>query len=85
VAALAAVARGDDRLAVLPPRRDYALDRLGRKVGTVREDDHRGLSIQRGQAAAERGARASLTLRAADDARVGLDVIRAEDDHDLVQ
>ena len=83
MAALAAVARGDDRLALLAPRRDHALDRLGREVGPVGEHDHGGLRVERGQAAAKGGARASLPVRAADDARVGLDVVRAEDDHDL--
>jgi len=78
VAALAAVACGDDRLAVLAPGRDDSLDRLGRKVGTVGEDDYRGLGVERGQAAAERGSRPSLPLWTADDARVGLEDFRNE-------
>jgi len=53
MAALAAVARGDDRLAPLVPRRDHALDRLGREVGTVGEHDHGGFGVERGEAAAE--------------------------------
>ena len=84
MAALAAVARGDDRLALVAPRRDHALDRLGREVGPVGEHDHGGLCVQRGQAAAEGGSGAALPLGAADDARVGLDVVRAEDDDDVL-
>ena len=84
MAALAAVARGDDRLALLAPRRDHALDRLGREVGPVGEHDHGGLCVQRGQAAAEGGSGASLPVGAADDLRVGLDVVRAEDDDDVL-
>ena len=84
MAALTAVARGDDRLALLAPRRDHALHRLGREVGPVGEHDHDGLGVQRGQAAAEGGSGAALPLWAADDARVGLDVVRAEDDDDLL-
>jgi hypothetical protein len=84
VAALAAVARGDDRLSVLAPRRDHALDRLGREVGAVREHDDSGLGVERGQAAAERRPRPSLPVGTADDARVGLDVVGAEDDDDVL-
>jgi hypothetical protein len=53
VATLAAVARGDDRLAALAPRGEHALHRLGCEVRPVGEHDHRGLCIQRGQAATE--------------------------------
>jgi hypothetical protein len=84
VAALAAVARGDDRLAPLAPGREHALDRRGCEAGPVGEHDHGGLRVERGQAAAERGSRSSLPFRTADDARVRLDVVRAQDDHDLV-
>jgi hypothetical protein len=84
VAALAAVARGDDRLALLAPCGDHALDRLGGEIGPVGEHDDGGLGVQRGEAAAERGSRASLPLGAVDDVRVGLDAVRAEDDDDLV-
>ena len=82
--ALAAVARGDDRLALVAPGTDHALDRLGREVGAVGEHDHRGLCVQRGQATAKGGARASLPVGAADDARVCLDVVRADHDDHLV-
>ena len=82
--ARAAVARGDDPLALLAPRRDHALDRLRREVGPVGEHDHGGLGVERGQAAAEGGSGASLPVGAADDARVGLDVVRAEDDDDVL-
>jgi hypothetical protein len=84
VAALAAVARDDDRLAPLAPRSDHALDRLGREVRAVGEHDDGGLDVEGGQTAAERGSRPLLPLRAAHDARVGLDVVGAQDDHDLV-
>ena len=47
MAALATVARGDDRLAPLAPRRDHALHGLGREVGPVGEHDHRGLPVER--------------------------------------
>ena len=84
MAALTAVARGDDRLAPLAPGREHALDRRGCEAGPVGEHDHGGLRVERGQAAAERGSRASLPFGAVDDARVGLDVVRAEDDDDLL-
>ena len=84
MAALAAVTRGDDRLAVLAPRADHALDGLGREVRAVGEDYHCRLRVERGQAASKRCSRASLPVGAADDARVGLDVVRAQDDDHLV-
>jgi hypothetical protein len=84
VAALAAVARGDDRLAALAPGRDHALDRLGREVWPVGEQDYRGLGVDCGQAAAEGGSGASLPVGAADDVRVGLDLVCAEDDDHLL-
>jgi hypothetical protein len=84
MAALAAVARGHDRVSVLAPGGDDPLDRLRREIGPVGQDDHSGLCVQRGQAAAEGGAGSSLPLGAADDARVGLDVVRAEDDDDIL-
>ena len=84
MAALAAVARGDDRLAALTPRGDHALDRLRREVGAVREHDDGGLGVERGQATAERRPRPSLPVGTADDARVGVDLVRPEDDDDLV-
>jgi hypothetical protein len=84
VAALAAVARGDDRLAPLAPRRDHALDRLGREVRPVGEHDEGSLGVQRGETAAQGGSGAPLPVGAADDARVGLDVVGAEDDDGLL-
>jgi len=84
VAALAAVARCDDRLVALAPGADHALDGLGREVGPVREHDHRGLCLQRGEAAAEGGSGAAFPVGAADHARVGLDLVCAEDHDDLV-
>jgi hypothetical protein len=84
VAALAAVARGDDGLAPFAPGRDHALDRVGREVGPVGEHDEGGLRVERGQAAAKGGSGALLPVGAADDARVGLDVVRAEDDDDVL-
>jgi hypothetical protein len=84
VAALAAVARGDDRLAPLAPGCDHALDRLGREVRPVGEHDHRGLSVERGQAAAEGGSGASLPVGAADDVRVGLHFVGTHDHDDFL-
>lgn len=84
MAALAAVARGDDRLVSLAPGRDHALDRRGREVGPVGEHDDGGLGVEGGQAAAERGPGAPLPVGAGDDSRVGLDLVRAEDDHDVL-
>ena len=84
MAALAAVARGDDGLAPFPPGRDHALDRLRGEIGPVGEHDHGCLRIQSRKAAAEGRARASLPLGAVDDARVGLDVVGADDDDNLV-
>ena len=75
--ALAAVARGDDRLAVLAPRADHALDRLRRKIRPVGQDDDRGLCIECLEATAKRCSRASFPICAADDPRVGLDVVGA--------
>jgi hypothetical protein len=84
MAPLAAVARGDDRLAPLAPCRDHALDRLRGEVGPVGEHDDGRLRVEHGQAAAEGGSGASLPVGAANDARVGLDLVCAEDDDDLV-
>jgi len=84
MAALAAVARGEDRLSPRTPDADHPLDRRRGEVGPVRQHDHRGLDLrsERRQAAAERRTRAVLPLRTADDARVGLDLVRADhDDH----
>ena len=84
MAALAAVARGHDRLASLAPGSDHALDRFGRKVRAVREHDHRGLGVERGQAAAEGGSRPALPVRAKDDACVRLHLVGADDDDHVV-
>lgn len=84
MAAVAAVGRGDDGLAVLAPGGDHALDGFGREIGPVGEHDDGDLRLERGQAAAQGGSGASLPFRAADGARVGLDVVRAEDDDDLL-
>ena len=84
MAALAAVARGDDRLSRLAPGGDDALDCLRREVGAVGEHDHRGVGVQPGQATAQGGPGASFPVGAPDDPRVGLDVVGAQDDDDLV-
>ena len=86
VAALAAVARGDDGLAARAPLADHALDGLRREVRPIREDDDGGLRLgrQRGEAAAKRAARPLGPVGAADDARLGLDLVRAEHDDDVV-
>ena len=86
MAALAAVARCQHRISVLAPGADHALDGLRSEIGPVGQDDDRRLGVrsQRLEAAAERGAGAALPLGTADDARIGVDVVRAEHDDDVV-
>ena len=86
MAALAAVARRDDRLAACAPLADHTLDCFRREVGAICKDDDRGCRVgrKRGEAAPERGSGALLPLGAVDDLRVRLDVVRAEDDEDVV-
>jgi hypothetical protein len=81
---LAAVARRDDRLPALPPGGDHAVDRRGREIGSVREHDHRRFGGKAFEAAAERGPGTPLPLGAADDGRVRVDVVGAEDDEHVV-
>ena len=86
MAALAAVGRCDERAALGPPGGDDPLDRLGREVGPVGEDDDRGLDVvvELLEAARERCARAALPAGARDDAGGRLERVRSGDDHDLV-
>ena len=86
MAPLAPVARRHDRLSLLAPGFDHAVDRLRSEVGPVGQDDDRCLGVrsQRLEPAAERGARAAIPLGTADDARIGFDVVRAEHDDDVV-
>ena len=86
MAALAAVARRDDGVAARAPLANHPLDSLWREVRPVREDDDSGLRFrrQRREAAAQRRAGPLRPFGTADDARVGLDVVRAEHDHDVV-
>ena len=85
VPADAAVRRCHDVAAAASPRPDHPLDRLGRELGPVREHHDRGLHRvpERREPAAERRPRPALPLRAPDDSRVRLDLVRAEDDDDL--
>src|SRR5438046_116163 len=86
MAALAAVARSDDRLSPLAPGADDALDRRWGEVGAVREHDHGCFDVraERLETATQRRARTALPVRAAHDASVGLDLVRAEHDDDLL-
>ena len=86
VAADAAVGRRQHLAAPVPPGLDDAVERLGRQVGAVGQDDRRGahLGAERGEPAAERGAGALFPLGAADRACVGLHLVGAEHDDDLV-
>ena len=86
VAADAAVARRDDRLSPLARRGDDPIDRCRRELRAVDEHDDRRLDIrsERSQTAPERCARPELPVRAANDALARGDLVRAENDHDLV-
>ena len=86
VAALATVARRYHGLAARPPLADHPLDGLRREVRPVREDDDRRLRVgrQRGEAAAQRRARPFGPIGTADYACIGLDVVRAKDDDDVL-
>ena len=83
MAAVAAVARGDDRRAALAPGCDDAVDRRRGELRPVGEHDHRRLDLraERGEPAAERGARPALPVRAGDGA---FELVRTRDDHDLI-
>src|SRR5688572_30912918 len=83
MAADAAVARRDERIAALAPRREHTLDRRRGEVGAVREHDHGRLDavVERGETAAERRARPALPVRAVDRA---LERVRSRDDDDLI-
>jgi hypothetical protein len=76
----------DDLAAVLPPVGDDAVDRARVELGTVREHDDRRLDLGRelGEPAAERRAGTALPFPTANGARVGVDVVRSEDDDDVV-
>jgi len=87
MAAYAAVGRGQHVASAFSPRFGDAVERFGREVGAVGQDDRRGgdLGAERGEPAAKRGAGAPLPVGAPDCARVGLDVVRAEHDDDLAE
>ena len=76
----AAVGGRDDVSALGPPGLDDPVDRARIELGPVGEDDDRGLGLggQRGEAAAQRRARAALPVGAAD----ALDVERVRAGHD---
>jgi hypothetical protein len=87
MAALTRIAGGDELAETGAPSVQDALDGLGSEIGPICEDDDRRLRLrpERGQAAAERGARAALPFRTVDDARSRHgEVVGAGDDHDLV-
>jgi hypothetical protein len=82
VAAVAAVARGDERRACLPPPLDHALHGGGRELRAVCEHDDSGFHVwaERGQPTPERGAGAALPVRARDGT---LELVRPRDDDDV--
>ena len=82
----AAVRRAHPFATTLAPRGDDAVDRGRIEPGSVGEDDDRGLDVraERREAAAQRGTGAALPLGAADCPRIGVDVMGAEDDDDVV-
>ena len=73
-------------VATTPPGVDHPVDRPRIEVGPVPEDDHSRLDVvgQGCEPAPERGSGASLPFGAANDARIGLDVVGAEDDDDVL-
>ena len=62
MASIAAVGGGDDLRAALAPDVDDAVDRRGREVGPVGEDDDGSFDLvsERAEAAAKRGAPSAL-------------------------
>ena len=82
----ARVTRGHDRLPPRAPLLDDAVDRRRREIGPVGEDDDRrfDLRAESREAAAERRSRPELPLGTADGPLAGLELVRAEDDDDLV-
>jgi hypothetical protein len=83
VAAVAAVAGGDERGAGLPPGGDDTFDRGRVEVRPVCEHDHRGFHVraERSQPAPERGTGAALPVRARDGA---FELVGTGDDNDLI-
>ena len=82
----AAVARRDDAPASGTPVLDDTVDGARVEAGAVGEDDDRRLDVaaEGREAAAKRGARAELPVRAADHSLLGLELVCARDDDDLV-
>jgi hypothetical protein len=83
MAAVAGVARGDDRCAAASPGGDDTFDRGRVELGPVREHDHGGLHLwlERGQPAAERGTWPALPVRTGNGV---LELVRTGDDDDLI-
>lgn len=82
----AAVGGGDARIVAVSPRVDHTVDGPRIEVRPVGEDDDGGLDVlaERGEAAAQRCAGAAFPVVAAHGPRVGLDVMGAEYDDDVV-
>jgi hypothetical protein len=82
----AAVRRRDTLPRAAPPRSHDAVDRARVDPRPVAEDDDRGLRLgaERRESAPKRRPWPSLPLRAVHDAGARLDVVRPEDDDDLV-
>jgi len=82
----ASVGGGDHVRIARAPGRDDALDRLRREVRPVGEHDHSRLRLggERAKAAPQRRADPELPLLAAHRAGIGLHVVRAEHDNDVV-
>jgi hypothetical protein len=86
VKAHSAVGRGDALAGAAPPGGDDTVDRSRVDTRAVAEDDHRrlGLGAERREPALERGARSELPVRAVDDTRARLHVVRPEHGNDFV-
>lgn len=83
---VAFVGRGHDLTAAFVPHLEHAVDRGGRQVGTVHEDDDGGLClISEGvQPAAKRCATAAPPVWAVHRSHRALDLMGAEHDHDVL-
>jgi hypothetical protein len=86
MAAIPAVRGGDDVAGPLPPRLDHAVDRGGREIRAVGENDHGPLDLctESPQPAAQRGAHPALPVRAVDDSGIHVERVRSGDDDEVV-
>ena len=82
----ASVGRGQERGVSSAPRGDDPIDRPWIEIRAVAEDDDRRVHLraESSEPAAKRGARTALPVRTLDRACIRLDLVRTEDDDDVV-